>query len=105
MKYIRTIDDEVRTTARLYKNEDGSYSNANREVFGLPKIIIVKEADTIEELCDEFLYVPKEDGNRMFHVSGRPTYSKFGVTYGAIWTEWGIKKVAKINEKGDFELL
>ena len=25
--------------------------------------------------------------------------------YGAIWTEWGLKYVSKMNEKGELELI
>lgn len=116
MKYVRTKDGEVRTTARLYKNEDGSYSNAYREVFGLPKIIVVKEADTIEGLCDRFvlsgidiIFLNEnhtryrfEGGDEWFDVT--ETEFEKGI-YGAIWTDKGLTYGARMNGKGDFKLL
>ena len=67
---------------------------------------IIKQADTIEELCDEFV---------ASHKTLKSTYcirktpfkeqdESFNI-YGAIWTKWGLKYVAKMNEKGELELL
>lgn len=79
-----------------------------------------KAADTIEELCDEF--VIKVD-NEYLHAKYYPVDKTFYiynteeeisleeclrfnyVVKGAIWTEWGLKYVAKMNEKGELELL
>lgn len=67
---------------------------------------IIKQANTIEELCDEFVVVSsiccsllnkkeKQDIKR---------YAKSNL-FGAIWCEWGLKYVAKMNSKGELELL
>jgi hypothetical protein len=66
---------------------------------------IIAQSDSIEKLCDEFVYVSKEDGNHMFHMNGIPHFTKLDDIYGAIWTKWGLKYVAKMNEKGELELL
>lgn len=70
----------------------------------------IAQADTIEELCNEF--VAEKYGNRIvFSVEDRKTYEtrycvEYGWNiYGAIWTEKGLIYVAKMNEKGDLELL
>ena len=80
---------------------------------------ILKYADTIEELCDEFVLVNKYrfkkpktatelekdfDEMRSFYTS------KYDKIYGAIWivSEHGepiLKSVSKMNEKGELELL
>lgn len=65
-------------------------------------------ANTIGELCDEFICPELEYMNEDFrwfiydlrHID----MSKISI-YGAIWTEWGLKYVAKMNEKGELELL
>ena len=76
---------------------------------------IIKQADTIEELCDEFALIselekriikPKEldkDFEGWTKEIGIPE----GIikVYGAIWTDKGLIYVAKINDKGELELL
>ena len=89
---------------------------------------IINQANTIEELCDGFVVISEEyvephyvkeliDTNALdFENHWRPygngkVLNKFcqelidAVIYGAIWTEWGLKYVAKMNEKGELELL
>lgn len=71
---------------------------------------IIKEADTIEELCDEFVMnnevvigSPRDGMNRLQLAD---YYAKKGKNvYGAIWTDKGLIYVAKMNEKGELELL
>jgi len=75
--------------------------------------LVLKEADTIEELCDGFVTV----GNKHIvwdkqHCLGltfeqvKESYSTYHFKiYGAIWTDTGLKYIAKLNEKGEFELI
>ena len=74
---------------------------------------ILKQADTIKELCDVFVYEYKNS----FYKNSKPSYELVDMSlesmkatmelfsgatfYGAIWTEWGLKYVAKMNEEGD----
>ncbi len=68
-----------------------------------------KQADTIEELCDEYVLPKFRD------VFAIDTFSKQicinhikcgnGDAYGAIWTSKGLIYVAKMNEKGELELI
>lgn len=70
---------------------------------------IIAQANTIEELCDEFVYNDKtfkhvlyKDFNVVKQLcSLRNEYS----VYGAIWTYKGLIYVAKMNDKGNLELL
>lgn len=78
-----------------------------------------KVADTIEELCDEF--VNKDNVSRLPHTfvpRGHWTYEECKEwcsneydskndyeLYGAIWTDKGLIYVAKLNDKGDLELI
>ena len=70
---------------------------------------IVQEADTIEELCDEFVIIKEH----------RPVITQLDYldfqehkqdligqkVMGAIWTDKGLIYVAKMNEEGVLELL
>ena len=66
---------------------------------------IVKQAEKIEELCDVFVRVSKS--NHDFLVSNDMPTKKFSddEIYGAIWTDKGLIYVAKMNDKGELELL
>lgn len=89
---------------------------------------ISQQADTIEELCDGFVVISEEydephyvkkliDTNALdFRNNWKPygngkvldqTCQKLldAIIYGAIWTKKGLIYVAKMNEKGDIELL
>jgi hypothetical protein len=71
-----------------------------------PKEKIIHKANAIEDLCDCFVEVGL--GNPMIvsweyvlHDDDRRNYD----VYGAIFTNEGIKYVAKLNEEGELELL
>lgn len=108
MKYIRTKAGEIYDIDDLYicdELNDKPYGvkNSNWVIY---KESIIKQADTIEELCDEFIL----SGNRPIVISqtkvksGR-TSNKTPVIYGAIWTDKGLIYVARMNEKGELELI
>lgn len=73
-------------------------------------------ADTIEELCDRFVLARRniivvseehtqyklEGGDIWFDITKHEL--KLGI-YGAIWTNKGLIYVAKLNKKGELELL
>lgn len=77
---------------------------------------ILKEADTIEELCDEFVYLFE---GRHFYCRWNKLIKKWQTLpelfemsddkiktiKGAIWTDKGLIYVAKVNTKGEMELL
>lgn len=68
---------------------------------------IIKIADTIEELCDEYVIVGTNwqqiiDLESARYNLKRPKELK---VYGAIWTDKGLIYVAKMNDKGELELL
>lgn len=72
---------------------------------------ILAEADTIEELCDEFV-VYDTMNNICIDILGSFKslkddgwiHSGFDV-FGAIWTSKGLIYVAKLNEEGDLVLI
>ena len=98
MKYIRT--------------KDGNILNSSR---GLTSMIvdkedIVQQADTIEELCDEFVQETNCFGDKPIVIKSNTFSTIVGIAkeytvYGAIWTNKGLIYVAKMNEKGELELI
>lgn len=98
MKYIRT-KDRIISSLETVRTSD-----------------VVRKADTIEELIDRFVY---DDDVFYPNLSNGclETYDYEGLEvkvteekiqkgiYGAIWTDKGLIYVAKMNNKGELELL
>ena len=119
MNYIRTKDGRIIDTTKIatgskymdFATNDESF----KEIFKTEPLL---KADTIEELCDEFViekkgYAPfvsqtifyngkehKEDLKALAEY-----YSGYDNIYGAIWTDKGLIYVAKMNDKGELELI
>ena len=89
MKYIRTKDGRIR-----FNITDGCLSPYTM-------YDVEKQADTIEELCDEFVCEHYISANTNDLRKLRPN----GLIYGAIWTDKGLIYVAKMNDKGKLELI
>ena len=72
----------------------------------IKKHAIIKQADTIEELIDEWVYVEnhKETPVLIYWLSTNKKHKDDDV-YGAIWTDKGLIYVAKMNDKGELELI
>ena len=118
MKYIRTKDGKVIDISKYEKDTQGWYYHAFTKCYAFPESDIVKQADTIEELCDEFVIYDK-DQNNGFPITcpkERLTEIKPYIQIcmqkqfncwlkGAIWTDKGLIYVAKMNEEGELELL
>ena len=122
MRYIRTKDGvfESKATERgkfihIPTNDAVAQMHRDNWVWVLEENIVA-QADTIEELCDEFVlkatineqveYLYDEilkiiEICKIAH-EGTGHYCE---VYGAIWTEKGLIYKAKMNEKGEFELL
>ena len=114
MKYIRlTIGIfEVEEDFKPLKNDMVYIPNE-----GLNKIIA--QADTIEELCDEYVIhyangyhlITINNGDIIFKDDFDYGFKlKFALEnnweiYGSIWVDDNLIKVAKMNEKGEMELL
>lgn len=97
--YIK--DDEVYA---IPKKEDGTRLDKKYNDI-LVEYNVLKQADTIEELCDEFVCF---ENKMTFHNLETITSScnlKHLTIYGAIWTDKGLIYVAKMNDKGELELL
>ena len=125
MKYIRTADgrildlDKIKQYSQLYQFSNGNHLYVEWTVIS-EEIDIIKQADTIEELCDEF--VMQDNDCKLSQLMSHETIymiqthtniddiindSKMQnyTIFGAIWTDKGLIYVAKMNEKGDLELL
>lgn len=117
MKYVRTKDKiyEICENGETY---NGFGCKTKEGVIKIHKKDIVKQADTIEELCDEFVVKSLVDKPIVIHKQYMDLKDyKFidnGYTihidseseiYGAIWTDKGLIYVAKMNDKGVLELL
>ena len=68
---------------------------------------VISKADTIEELCDRFVAKTCDITEYWVEQKLECTKMYFGVEtiYGAIWTDKGLIFVAKMNDKGDLELI
>ena len=139
MKYIRTKDDkiyeiidETENSFELcgqFEKKIGCSCIMIKRLLGSNEKPTYRLANTIEELCDEFVDTSElkisststggwlydefdsknkcliyyaEDERRTIPLNEFDDLSKI---YGAIWCEWGLKYVAKMNSKGELELL
>ena len=136
MKYIRTKDgifdieklDGIRTIVKIYDVDESlrlKYENTNEpQQIGDRHVIIENKdykitdnntADTIEELCDEFVGVRFDNTACLGKIEYKHWFYEqtgwfrhvefYKVIYGAIWTDKGLIYVAKMNESGVLELL
>lgn len=129
MKYIRTKDGIIVDTTKYNKIVERTFNDKvvaidlnhwgqdnDKHPTWIDAEDIVNQADTIEELCDEFVYhflkndnyqiMPKTDLEPQrrdclsYHIE-----KKLHDVLGAIWTDKGLIYVAKMNEEGELELL
>ena len=68
-----------------------------------------RTSDLLEELCDCFVidetHYMESDLKEMVLYRDCIAGGLKTTIYGAIWTEWGLKYVAKMNDKGGLELI
>ena len=132
MKYIRTEDGIFTLITKddsIFELNGKKYYCVEERISSFEESKIIKQADTIEELCDEFVFLNKVEGlvdkthvitfeNMPNHHFTEPTtaekmnyiYKRYDDDdleniYGAIWTDKGLIFVAKMNDKGELELL
>ena len=121
MKYVRTKDsiyeyEKVKTRVFI---QQGRYSKekllSEEESLKLFPYEIIKQADTIEELCDGLIVEDKDNTNNWFVMDISEYQSKDNVDkkymvdrwnfYAFIKTDKGLIYVAKMNESGVLELI
>lgn len=111
MKYIRTKDGVYELVDTYYSFVNGvetyMYDDNGRGV-EINSHQILKQSDSIEELCDEFVGVDRtcENGHQLLRAVPYKCANFWnGGVYGAIWTDTGLKYIAKLNDKGELELI
>lgn len=110
MKYIRTKDGiyEVKHDEKnfIYKGSNmiAIYDPKIYQVRDIHKDEIIKQADNIEELCDCYSYDIETTRDYLVAKSWKLHRLEREV-YGCIKTNEGLIYVAKMNEKGDLELI
>ena len=132
MKYIRTKDGHIYEIQTLgycgvlighFKGADDNFNlhNSLREwqldcknqyFLNTPNgyTTCIKQADTIEELCDAYVIVPKDKKYKPYTINTLSVFDDFedvlrhNDIYASIWVDALLKPVAKMNEKGELEL-
>ena len=113
MRYIRTENGvyefvkAIGSTEIIVKDEE--YGGVQALYYDAEQL---KKSNKIENLCDKFVEVHKVLQNGIFD---RPYFDivrkevadggPVGDLYGAIWTSKGLIYVAKMNKKGELELI
>jgi hypothetical protein len=108
MKYIRTKYGIIYEEYAREKCPNGCVIATN--TVRIPYADILCEADTIEELCDMFVVINDDWGKEPYcctyvEIKLYKNLKTKGKVYGAIWTDKGLIYVAKMNDKGELELL
>ena len=113
MKYVRTKDKRIFKVEPCYPLPDRKLDhyrvlNDKEDIYTPSEIIsvddVIKEADTIEELCDEFVCEWNVYPALCLLLKRVPKDRQKNI-YGAIWTDKGLIYVAKMNNEGVLELL
>ena len=130
MSFIRIKGKDSDSVFEVVEEDNTTYRVKARgnphHIYGKSKswTEVVAKADTIDKLCDEFVF-EDSDGHYLCDFCEQTDIdvgSKFGELkywfnhskeqqyktrncYGAIWTDKGLIYVAKMNEKGELELI
>ena len=105
--YIRTKDGIYQVESETFDKQGYFVDRYEEDV--ILKDQVIKQSENIEELCDRFVVMDKETKEVMNIVSFLEyaklwSYCKYNI-YGAIWTEWGLTYVVKLDDKGKLELI
>ena len=115
-KYIRTKDRILEVTKDTKGTKFVVFGKTllDYETFIKSEDDILKEATTIEELCDEFVKVyirikpeilPYDENYEEEQEMTKIMPNRDVKIYGAIWTDKGLIYVAKMNESGELVLI
>ena len=114
--YCRMVNNPQLKNIELVIIYNCHFSNGvTGDFYQVPQKLVKEESDTIEELCDEFIATRGHTGDYVHYAKSifkKETIKDFleqdFEIYGAIWTKWGLKYVAKLNEyneEGELELI
>lgn len=125
MRYIGTEEGYIFDTQNTYPFMIKDYMGRKYIDFNSRGMFKIKvEADIIENVFDEFVIIKVNDKfDEYIHADYYIDYKNFYIcntdeeitfdevlrynyiVYGAMWTDKGLIYVAKMNKKGEFELL
>ena len=105
--YIRTKDGIYKVESETC-HKQGYYIDRYEEDVILKKQVI-KRSENLEELCDRFVVIDKET-KEVVNIVSFLAYAKLWSSckyniYGSIWTDKGLIYVARMNDKGELELI
>ena len=102
---LKALDTDYMCGVKVYHTEKGMITEK----------LVVKTADNLAELCDEFVVAsntplvimkPRIQNMEFEEISQSYVKSKKNsIVYGAIWTDKGLVYVAKLDNKGELQLL
>ena len=109
----------IRTKNRIYEVEsvlrdNGFVKGYNvGEMAFIRKDQVINQSENLVELIDEFVVIRDSTKTNQLVRTDNIEYLKEMMkedkriveVKGAVWTEWGLKYVAKINDKGELHLL
>ena len=101
----------IRTKDGIYEVEQSQLEDdeevVNCDYGQIHKLEILRKSQSIEELCDEFVVVNNTCFNtpQLLGTEIDKDYYKHEEVYGAIWINKGLIYVAKMNDKGELELI
>ena len=111
MKYIRTKN-------RIYKVESETYDRQGYYIDRyeddvVSKDQVIKQSESLFELIDEFVVIRDSTKINQLVRTDNVEYLKEVIkedkriieVKGAVWTDFGLKYVAKMNNKGVLELI
>lgn len=114
--YIRTSDGIYEPKYQIEETVYCSYGSEDNEigwVYEINEKDIISDADSIKELCDEFVFDDGDDVPLLctyeeliywFNYSKKQQF-KTRNCYGAIWTDKGLIYAAKMNDEGVLKLI
>ena len=112
MKYIKTKDGIYKVSHyndwATHKRKGATLIDGYKNSY-IKNENIIAQSETLEELCDMFVYCKSgfyEIYRQLDYTHYDKEYIKNGGTIkGAIWTDKGLIYVAKMNDKGELELI
>ena len=108
--YIRTKDGVYLKIRECDENNKILIVGKTITDFGtyIEKKDIITQSEDLELLCDEFVLMERDAKPIIFKTLQGSINNKIyddEIIYGAIWTDKGLIYVAKMNEKGELELI
>lgn len=126
MKYIRTKNNVYENLGLIQSNSTADKNSilVCGGYIAIRMSNIIKQADTIEKVCDVFVVVYNNGRKNLFaldemaneeqttfeyvkemHIKMCKENPDYEAVYAAIWTDRGLIYVAKMNDDGELELL